>query len=54
MSWNVNGYGAARAQVTTLAPASGALSLVLDAYPGINSVYSLNETTLVPAKRGGQ
>ena len=46
VSWNVNGYGAARPQVLTLAPASGIRSLVLDAYPGINSVFSLNEATL--------
>ena len=46
VSWNVNGYGAARPQVLTLAPASGVQSLILDAYPGINSVFSLNEATL--------
>ncbi|GAB3877096.1 hypothetical protein GCM10028824_36340 [Hymenobacter segetis] len=46
VSWNVNGYGAARPQVLTLAPASGVQSLVLDAQPGINSVFSLNEATL--------
>jgi PKD repeat protein len=46
VSWNVNGYGAARAQVSTLAPASGVQSLLLDAYPGINSVFSLNEAML--------
>ncbi|GAB2857265.1 PKD domain-containing protein [Hymenobacter ruber] len=46
VSWNVNGYGAARPQVLTLAPASGVQSLVMDAQPGITSVFSLNEATL--------
>ena len=45
VSWQVDGYAAARAQVSTLTPASGIQSLILDAYPGINT-GSLNEATL--------
>ena len=46
VGWRVDGTGAARAQVSTLVPASGIQGLLLDAYPFINSVFSLNEATL--------
>ncbi|WP_210516912.1 PKD domain-containing protein [Hymenobacter terricola] len=46
VSWRVEGTGAARTQVSTLAPASGIQGLLLDAYPNITSVFSLNEATL--------
>ena len=44
VSWQLDGYTSARAQVLTLAPASGIQSLVLDAYP--RAGLSLNEATL--------
>lgn len=45
VSWDVNAYGAARAAVTSQAPASGSQALILDAYPFINA-QSLGEATL--------
>lgn len=45
VSWQVDGYNAGRAQVSTLTPASGIQSLLLDSYPYINSA-SLSEATL--------
>lgn len=45
-SWLVNSLAAGRVQVSDQAPASGARSLVLDAYPYITSRSSLNEATL--------
>jgi PKD repeat protein/subtilisin family serine protease len=45
VSWLVNGTGAARAEVSSLAPASGVQSLLLDSYPYFNFA-SLGEATL--------
>ncbi|MGI4870195.1 MAG: PKD domain-containing protein [Janthinobacterium lividum] len=45
VSWSVDAFGAARAQVTNQAPASGSQGLILDAYPYIIA-QSLGEATL--------